>query len=155
MCIGMKENLMVSKILLSFELLGKSIWKSESIAGFSQHRCIIINRWNPVLLYAGGKSKHFSESGRINWLWAATRYVLPGNPAVLATDVTGISYMCYRGKRIMLFWKQISTDTRYYPTGTVSVSVSMCKGKRWLWLVYEIGSVVLCNFSNLLVYSWV
>lgn len=32
------------KCCCSFELPGKSIWKPESIAGFSQHRCLIINR---------------------------------------------------------------------------------------------------------------
>ena len=29
----------------------------------------------------------------------------------------------------------------------------MCKGMSWFWLFYEICSVVLCNFSNLLIYS--
>ena len=30
----------------------------------------------------------------------------------------------------------------------------MRKGKQWFWFIYEIRSVVLCNFSNLLIYSF-
>ena len=34
----------------SFKLSRKSIWEPESIAGFSQHRCVLINGWDSVLL---------------------------------------------------------------------------------------------------------
>ena len=44
------KNQLCWKCRSSFKLSRKSIWEPESIAGFSQHRRVLINGWDSVLL---------------------------------------------------------------------------------------------------------
>ena len=74
---------------------------------------------------------------------------------ILAADVNGTLYLCYRHWTISVFPGRTSTDSQYHSAGKVSISVSMCKIQYWFWSVYEINRIVLCIFSNLLIYSYI
>ncbi len=52
---------------------------------------------------------------------------LERNPEVLAVDVNGTLYLCYKHWAISVFPGRISTDSQYHSAGKVSIFVSMCK----------------------------
>lgn len=129
---------MVLKMLLFFWAIQKKHSEIRKHCGFFSalmYHCQPM-RSCPVT-YAGGKSKYFSCSVRINWHWAATRYVLYRESGSTGFDVTGTLYMCYRNWWILFFWKLILLDQWHYLAGTVSIFVSMRKKKQEFWLIYN------------------
>ena len=93
------------------------------------------------------------------------------------TMCTGMKENLMASKMLLFFWvtrkKHLETRKHYglfsapmyhyqllkscpatYVDGQSKYFFAQRKGKQWLWLVYEVNSVVLCNFSNLLIYRY-